>query len=305
MEYEFAPLEGVTDAVYRRNHVRFYPGLDRYYTPFISPTRNHVFTSRQLRELSADNNPGVPLVLQLLGKNADDLLWAAKALSDMGFAEINLNLGCPSRTVTAKGKGAGLLADPDSLDRLLERLFSRSPAAISVKTRLGIHTAEAFSEIVRVYDRYPIRRLIIHPRTADQLYTGSVDRKAFADALAETRLPVCYNGDLRAVSDIEALSKSFPSVGCVMLGRGLVAEPGLLSDESPKTLAGFHEALCAEYPVVFGNTGSALHRMKAIWAFRLAEMPDGAKWHKRLIKTKRWDDYLSLSAELLTLRKEA
>ena len=278
-EYEFAPLEGVTDAVYRRTHRRFYPGLTRYYTPFISPTKNHIFTPRDIRELSRENNPDVPLVPQLIGKNAKDLLWAMHALADMGYAEVNLNFGCPSGTVTAKGKGAGALTDTEALDRLLDTVFSA---------------------ILDVYDRYPVCRLVIHPRTAAEMYGGSAHRDAFARAAAKTDLPLSYNGDLFTKADLDAFQNEFPHIKCVMLGRGLVSDPGMLAGGGKKTLADFHDALCGQYPVVFGSANSAMHRMKAIWAYMIGGFPDSAKWHKRIIKARSWDDFLALTREILT-----
>ncbi len=301
MEFEFAPLEGVTDAVYRRTHRRFYPGVARYYTPFISPTKNHIFTPRERRELAPENNPDVPLVPQLLGKNADDLLWAMGALFDMGYEEANLNLGCPSGTVTAKGKGAGALADPAALDRLLDALFSAAPLAISIKTRLGVREPEEFRTLLGIFDRYPVRRLIIHARTAAEQYKGTAHPDWFGWARENTRLPLSYNGDLFTRDDIERFRARFPDAETVMLGRGLVADPGLLAGGGSQTLRRFHDALCEQYPVVFGSENSALHRMKAIWDYGIGRWPDGARWKKRLIKTKRWDDYLTLAHELLQI----
>ena len=186
MEYEFAPLEGITDAVYRRTHSRFYPGVARYYTPFISPTKNHCFTPREKRELKAENNPGVPLVPQLIGKNAEDFLWAVNELADMGYREVNFNLGCPSGTVTAKGKGAGFLAKPDALDAFFEKIFRAAPLRISVKTRLGMVSPEEFPHLLEIYNRYPVCRLIIHPRTREEQYSGPIHRDLFRYASEHT-----------------------------------------------------------------------------------------------------------------------
>ena len=115
MKYYFAPMEGITTHVFRQVHSRLFPGADRYYTPFFSPTSDHLFTPRELRELSPENNRGAAVVPQILSKCAEDIVWASEGLRDMGYEMFNLNLGCPSATVTAKGKGAGLLQKPDRL----------------------------------------------------------------------------------------------------------------------------------------------------------------------------------------------
>ena len=303
MEYEAAPLEGITDAVYRRTHAAFYPGAARYYTPFISPTMHHLFTPRDLRELSPENNHGFALIPQLLGRNASDLLWAAGALADMGYEEFNLNLGCPSGTVTAKRKGAGLLAYPDELDRLLDTLFRLSPIRISIKTRIGMESPEEYSKIMYIYERYPVARLIVHPRTRSDQYEGPVHLDVFEGILARSSLPVSYNGDLFTIWDVQRFRERFPSVGTVMLGRGLIADPAFivkLRGESPDcdTLRRFHDTLCEEYVRVFGDRNSAMHRMKAIWAHMLPRFPNGEGYRKKLVKTRKWEDFRLVADEI-------
>lgn len=305
MEYECAPLEGITDAVYRRTHARFFPGITRYYTPFISPTQHHCFTPRELRELSPENNPGLTLVPQLLGKNAEDFLWAARELAEMGYEEVNLNLGCPSGTVTAKGKGSGLLAKPEELERFLDAVYASSPLKISIKTRLGFEQPEEFDRLLAVYNRYPVRRLIVHARTRREMYNPGVHWDAFGKALQNTALPLSYNGDLFTPEDVAAFRAEFPSVRSVMLGRGLTADPGLIvklsgGDVDKPALRAFHDALCREYPVVFGDRSSAMHRMKAIWQFMLCSFEGGEAYRKRLIKAKLWEDFLAVTDEIFS-----
>jgi len=303
MEYEVAPLEGITDAVFRRTHAMYYPGAARYYTPFISPTMHHIFTPRELRELSTENNPGMVLVPQLLGRNASDLLWAAHELADMGYPEMNLNLGCPSGTVVAKRKGAGLLAHPEELDSLLRVLFRASPLKISIKTRLGMESPEEFIKLISIYDQYPVCRLIVHARTRSEQYSGAVHWDAFGEALSRTKIPLSYNGDLFSPEDVRRFRESFPDVGCVMLGRGLIADPAMIvklngGSSDTATLKAFHDELCREYIRVFGDSHAAMHRMKAIWAHLLPGFSNAEIYRKRLIKTKHWEDFRLVAEEI-------
>ena len=305
LEFEVAPLEGITDAVYRRTHAAFYPGAARYYTPFISPTMNHIFTPRDLRELNPENNPGLELVPQLLGRNPSDLIWAAKELCAMGYTEFNLNLGCPSGTVTAKRKGSGLLAFPEELDALLCALFRACDMHISVKTRLGTDRPEEFSRILAIYEQYPICRLIVHPRTRADQYYAPVRLDVFRMIVETTRLPLCYNGDLFTTGDAERFMADFPSVGTVMLGRGIAADPGFirrLQGDHPNLprLRAFHDTLCREYVEVFGSENSAMQRMKAIWTYMLPRLSAGEKNRKRLVKTRRWDDFLAATMDIFS-----
>ncbi len=304
MELIFAPLEGITDHIYRRLHRRFFPGVDRYFTPFLSPTQNHIFPPRELRQVLPENNAGVALVPQLLTKSPGDFLWAAGALADMGYEEVDLNVGCPSGTVTAKGKGAGLLGDRDGLRRLLDGIFEAAPVRVSIKTRLGLGDPEEFGAILAIYNDYPISQLIIHPRTKREMYGGTVHLDVFADALSASRAPVCYNGDVRSAADIRAIEARFPGLAAIMIGRGLVSDPALVSrargfGADRAALRRFHEQLCEAYCAAFGGPGSAIHRMKAIWTLMLESFQDGEAYQKPLAKTKRWPDFLALTGEVL------
>lgn len=235
MTVYLAPLEGVTDAVFRRVHRDCFSGVAKYFIPFVSPTQNLAFTARDLSILAPENGFGVP---QLLCKDAALFLWAAQALGDMGYGEVNLNLGCPSGTVTAKGKGSGLLADVPALDRLLDGVFARSPLPVSIKTRIGYTRPDEFDRLLDVFARYPIHELIIHPRTRVEFYKGIPHREAFAKAHAALDRPLCYNGDLFCEEDCRELMRQFPNTRALMLGRGLIANPALAQS------FGGGEALC-------------------------------------------------------------
>ena len=161
---DFAPLDGITRAVYRRVWHKYFGGVDRYFIPFFSPTDQHILTNRDRREIGPENNAGRPAVPQVMTCRAEDFLWAAELVADMGYSEVNLNLGCPSGTVTAKGKGSGFLAKPEELDRFFDQVFSRVTLPVSVKTRLGIADPAEFEPLMDIYDRYPITCLTIHPR---------------------------------------------------------------------------------------------------------------------------------------------
>lgn len=192
----FAPLEGITGWVFRQVHQRRFPGLDRYYAPFFAPTTDSPLTGRGLSDLQPDHNQGVSVVPQLLANQAEAFLAAARVLQDLGYAEVNLNLGCPSGTVVAKGKGAGFLAHPQALDAFLADIFSRTDLAISIKTRIGVEDAAEWPALLAIFRRYPLRELIIHPRLRRDFYRGPVRQGAFQYAVDHCDLPLCYNGDL-------------------------------------------------------------------------------------------------------------
>ena len=292
MRYDFAPMEGITGALFRRLHHQFFPGVDRYYMPFLSPTRDHVFTPRELREILPENNPDAEVIPQLLTKVPEDFLWAAGELAAMGYQTVNLNLGCPSGTVVAKGKGSGMLADPSALDAFLDAVFSRAPCAVSVKTRLGLSDPEEFGPLLEIYNHYPLAELIVHPQVQKDGYRHPVRLEAFAPILAASRHPVCFNGGLVTTQDCRDLVDRFSGICGVMIGQGLVANPALVRQirggpgADRETLRAFHEALFGGYSQLFGSAHNAMMRMKELWAYLIRLFRDSGPYAKRLRKAR-------------------
>ncbi len=252
MDVRFAPMEGLTDTVYRRTHFRRFGGVSKYYIPFVSPTLHHVFTPKELRAIGPEHNAGIQTVPQVLAKDQEHFLWAAGELADMGYEEVNLNIGCPSGTVTAKGKGAGMLRSPETLVAFLDEVCARTPVALSVKTRIGFDSPDEWPAILEVLARYPLKEIIVHPRTRQGFYkAGTLCPEAFR--LAHTfRLPLVYNGDLFTAADCGALQAAFTDTP-VMLGRGLICNPALAREASGgpplnlPELRAFHDDLWAAY----------------------------------------------------------
>ena len=307
MRYYFAPMEGVTDSVYRRLHHRYFGGIDRYYMPFFSPTMHRTLTGREDRELPvADDLPFVAIP-QILTKSAEDFIWAAQVCQDRGYEEVNLNTGCPSGTVVAKGKGAGMLSSADELDRFLDAVFKDSPLPVSVKTRLGLTDPGEFPALLDVFNRYPIRELTVHPRVRKQFYQGDVEMEMFRYAAENSKNPLCYNGDLTSRQDCENIASAFPEIKSVMLGRALVADPGMLLPDGTdiKTLEQFHNALLEEYLVLFGGSRNAMFRLKENWSYLLPRFEDSEKLGKRLRKTTDLAEYRCITAEIFhTLKRK-
>ena len=284
MNYYDAPMEGLTDRIWRQAHQRWFGAPEapvRYYAPFLSPPENRVLIKKKMAELEPAANPGVQVIPQLLAKDGELAAWMIGELRRMGYTEVNLNFGCPSGTVTAKGKGSGMLRDPQKLDAFLDAVFSQAGGPVSVKTRLGVARAEEFGEILNVYNKYPLCELTIHPRVMKQLYRGQADREAFAACLPACTAPVCYNGDVTTVDDLRALEAAFPELSGIMVGRGLIADPALLRKAvggpaaSREELRGYHDELYHGYTEAFGMASCAVSRMKAHW-FYLIHLFDGA-----------------------------
>ena len=301
MKLYFAPMEGLTDSVYRRLHHKYFGGVDRYYMPFISPTVHRAFTPREARELPPANSQPFLAVPQLLTKVSEDFLWAAGQCRELGYEEVNLNIGCPSGTVTAKGKGSGMLRDHDGLDAFLQDIFSAAPLPISVKTRIGFESAEEFPRLLEILNQYPICELTIHPRVRAQFYKGSVDMESFRYALDHATMPLCFNGNLTTKAQIEEFSRQFPSVNSVMLGRGLIGDPGMLlpGGTTVEKLEPFMDELLEEYAVVFGSKRNAMFRLKENWHLLCCRFENSEKLTKKLRKTTDYDEFRSITAQIL------
>ena len=300
MRYYFAPMEGLTDSIYRREHHRFFPGVDLYYMPFLSPTVHRSLTHKEVRELPYADTERFTAVPQILTKVAEDFLWAAQVCHDRGYDEVNLNLGCPSGTVVSKGKGSGMLRDLDALDAFLETVFRDTPLPISVKTRLGLENGEEFPAILELLNRYPIRELTIHPRVRRQFYDGDVDMDMFRYAAANSKNPLCYNGDLKSLDDIQKIRAEFPQLQAVMLGRGLVADPSMLSDTKADAaqLEACMNALLESYIEAFGGSRNAMFRLKENWHMLITRFDGSEKLWKRLRKTTDLSEYKAITHEI-------
>lgn len=296
MIFSLAPMEGITGHVFRRVHAECFGALDRCYTPFITPPRaGSSFGGRVRREVDPAANRGLDVVPQLITKNADEFAWAARLLAEMGYAEVNLNLGCPSGTVVAKGRGAGLLRDPDGLEAFLRDVCRASPLPVSVKTRLGIQDDAEYGRILEVYLRLPLKELIVHPRVQRDRYQGVPRRELYGETLRRAPFPVAYNGDVFGREDLDALLSAYPDTRHVMLGRGILANPALarmLAGGPAATadeLRRFHDRLFDAYREEIG--GNAVFRMKEWWSYARFSFADPLSVHRAVRKVRRVDEY--------------
>lgn len=306
-ELYFAPMEGVTPWHYRRTHHALFGGVERYYTPFLNPTEGGL-AGKPLREVLPENNAGVPVIPQILTNDAERFLLACKVLEELGYTEVDINLGCPSGTVVSKGRGAGFLASArrEELERFLEAVFAACPLKISLKTRLGMETPEEFAGLLALYNRYPASLLTIHARVREDYYKRPVRRENFRQALAACKLPVCYNGDIFTAAEYRRFTEDFPSVERVMLGRGLVANPALAREIrggavlTTGELRQFHDTLFEQIRTLQSGEKNALCRIKEQWNYWGALFEEGEKPLKRIRKSSRVPEYEAAVAEMFT-----
>lgn len=305
MKFYLAPMEGITGHIFRRAFHKYFPTADTYFTPFISPDGNKILRNKEKRDVLPENNVGMQVVPQIITNRADYFLLAANYLkSEYGYTEVNLNLGCPSSTVVAKGKGSGFLGRLEDLECFLDEVFEKYDGEISVKTRVGKNDAEEWPRIFEIFQKFPIKELTIHPRVQKDYYKGALRMDTFLYAYENWERPLCYNGDIIDKKSYETLVEYFPEVSAVMLGRGVLADPYLIGrlrgetipDESIRreTLRAFHEQLMTEYGEVLSCDRDLIYKMKELWFYLLDSFVDSEKARKQIRKCEKLSEYQNI-----------
>lgn len=316
MKYYLAPMEGLTTYTFRMAYHKHYKDFDTYFTPFLA---NKNLNSRELNEILPEHNDGMHLIPQILTNRSDEFLSITKRIAEYGYDTVNLNLGCPSGTVVAKKRGSGFLGEPYELDRFLDEIFEKCPLRISVKTRIGIDCTEEWEDILKIYRKYPLSELIVHPRLQKEFYKGTPHREAYALAREMLDCPLCYNGDIVSSDTLQGLMNDFPDLNTVMIGRGLLQRPWLLdiltpvstsvsasglsvdatkkstqaplSSETLQNLQEFHNSLLEGYVKIMSGDQPTLFKMKDFWTFLMQSFPGYEKHLKKIRKANRISEY--------------
>ena len=276
-ELVLAPIRGITDCIYRTAFARWFPGFDRAVAPFAQLRQGQPLRPGEMRQLAPENNRALPVVPQLLTHQAETFVRALQELRDLGHGEANWNLGCPSPTVAGRGRGAGLLPHPERIDAILDAVLSRCTVRLSAKVRLGRHAPDELVPVLVVLNRYPLSEVILHPRTADQMYDGLLDIDRAREALSACRHPFVLSGGISTVEEFAHLSRRMPEVGTWMIGRGALSCPVLparikgapeADAETFRTaLHGFHDELLERYGGWLSGPAHLLAKMKEHWVY--------------------------------------
>lgn len=296
MQIYFAPLEGVTGYVFRNAYEKYYGGIDKYFTPFISPHTKKLMDTREKRDVFPENNKGLYIVPQVLTNKAEELVDICKILKEeYGYEEVNLNLGCPSKTVTTKGKGSGFLQTPDKMEEFFDRFFKVAEVKLSIKTRIGYWEVEEAERLFRLYERFPFEEVIIHPRLGTEMYSGTPHYDVFEDYLLKSKHSLCYNGDISNPEELNHLDVKWENCDKYMLGRGLIARPGMLkSREDKETFLAFHNEIVDGYDAYMSGDKNTLFKMKELWTWWAVLFPGQEKTLKQIKKTTSLMEYKQL-----------
>lgn len=324
MKIYMAPLEGITGYIFRNAYEKHFGKgkIDKYFIPFISPNKSNGYTSREQNDILTEHNKHINAVPQIMANDSSLFISGADMLMNMGYDEVNLNLGCPSGTVVSKFRGAGFLAKPDELDRFLEDIFDFSQNCglkISLKTRTGLTSHDEFDYLLTIFNQYPYHELIVHPRIRQDYYNNHPDMSAFEKALEKSEGHIGYNGDIFTRSDYSSLLGRFmpqyDNFDSVMLGRGLIGNPCLIDDltecdtseddfqEKLKKVKAFLDDVFAGYLEIMPDKRNAIHKMKEIWIYVNKSFPGTDKACKEIKKAQNVNDYkAACDAFFLTAR---
>lgn len=304
MKYYLAPMEGITGYIYRNTYEKYFHNVDKYFTPFIIPNKSRSLKTKELIDVLPENNKNMTIVPQILTNSSYEFITTSKKLKELGYNEVNINLGCPSSTVVSKGKGSGFLAKKDELNKFLDEIFKMNDIRISIKTRIGKDNYEEFYDLLKIYNNYPCEELIIHPRTQKDYYRNKPNKDIYRYAISESSNTLCYNGDIFTLEDYNKLLKDFPEIDNIMIGRGILANPGLMDEIkfnkelNKNVLKNFHDEILQEYTEFFEHEKGALFKMKELWSYMIYIFSDGKTYLKGIRTSQSLTEYKEIVHKL-------
>jgi tRNA-dihydrouridine synthase len=295
-----APFQGITGVTFRLVYAKHFQGVDKFFTPFFTTIHHSSkLPPRKLAELGHPYENGIPVVPQILSKDADEIIRFANFCERLGFDELNWNLGCPYPQVANKKRGSGMLPFPVMVEDILGKVMNEINIKFSIKCRLGYVSADEIFDLVPIFNHYPISGLTIHARTGKQLYTGKTDLETFEKLIPLISPPLTYNGDIFFRKDFECFDKQFNTINSFMIGRGLLWDPFLpakikdltIVDNQQEHIRQFINDLYFAYRKQMNDNLSAISVLKEYWSYLSMSFNDPHKVFKKLKKVNRFDEY--------------
>lgn len=304
-----SPLQGFTDFRFRNAVNKYFGGIDTYYAPYIRLNGKLVIKSSYQRDLLPENNANLEVIPQVITNDADEFLFVAKYVQELGYKELNWNLGCPYPMVTKSGMGSGLICNTQKINTILDKVHAESDIIVSMKMRLGYENTEEILQVLPILEKYPIKNVAIHARIGKQLYNGGVNLDAFQQCVDATKLKLYYNGDITSVTKFHEMQERFPSIDHWMIGRGLIADPFLPSMiknnsvEYPKNkmqlFSDFHDTLYEGYSESLSGATHILLKMHHLWEYFSIIFDNPHKVAKKIKKANSIRNYDQAVQEII------
>ncbi|MCF6141348.1 tRNA-dihydrouridine synthase family protein [Flavobacterium sp. K77] len=308
-----SPLQGFTDFRFRNAQNKLFGGIDTFYSPYIRLNGKLVIKPSYQRDLQLDNNLDLEVIPQVITNDAEEFLFVAKYVLELGYKELNWNLGCPYPMVTKSGMGSGLISNTEKINHILERAHNETDILVSMKMRLGYESPQEILDVLPILDKYPLKNIAIHARLGKQLYKGGVDLDGFQKCIDQAKHTLYYNGDITSVEGFREMQERFPTISHWMIGRGLIADPFLPTmikndtTEYPSNkmelFSAFHDTLYAIYSESLSGSTHILLKMYHLWEYFSTTFSNPHKVLKKIKKAQSIRNYEAAVAEIFKNEK--
>lgn len=308
-----SPLQGFTDFRFRNAFHHYFGGIDTFYAPYIRLDGKMIIKSSYQRDLDPENNITLEVIPQVMTNDADEFLFVVNYIQQLGYKELNWNLGCPYPMVTKQGMGSGLICNPEKINHILDRVHNETDVIVSMKMRMGYENPEEILDVFPILDKYPLKNIAIHARIGKQLYKGGVNLEAFQRCVDSTKHKLYYNGDITTVAKFQEIQERFPSIDHFMIGRGLIADPFLPSmiknntTEYPTNrwdiFSEFHDTIYQQYDAALSGPTPIKMKMLGFWEYFSKSFSNPQKTYKKIKKASNPRAYTQAVAEILNNEK--
>ena len=308
-----SPLQGFTDFRFRNAIHKYFGGIDTYYAPYIRFQGKLEIKNSYKRDLQPDHNDTLELIPQIITNDADEFLHVVKYIQELGYNELNWNLGCPYPMVTKQGMGSGLICQTNKIDEILHRVYNETDVTVSMKMRMGYENATEILDAFPILDKYPLKNIAIHARIGKQLYKGAVDLDSFQRCIDHTKHTLYYNGDITSVKKFKEIQERFPTISHFLIGRGLIADPFLPSMIKKNTFeypgnrweifSDFHDTIYHQYDASLSGPTPIRMKMLGFWEYFSTTFSDPQKTFKKIKKAKNPGEYQQAVREILNKEK--
>lgn len=304
-----SPLQGFTDFRFRNAFHKYFGGIDTFYAPYIRMNGKLVIKSSYKRDLKIENNDTLEVIPQIMTNSDEEFLFVVKYIQELGYKELNWNLGCPYPMVTKKGMGSGLICNPEKIDHILKRVHNETDITVSMKMRMGYETPKEIQDVFPILDKYPLKNIAIHARIGKQLYKGGVDLESFQQCIDNTKHKLYYNGDITSVAGFKEMQERFPNIDHWMIGRGLIADPFLpkmikdnttnYPENSMEIFKNFHDTIFEQYNDFLSGPTPIRMKMLGFWEYFAQSFDNPQKVYKKIKKASNIQKYQVTVTEIL------
>jgi tRNA-dihydrouridine synthase len=303
-----SPLQGFTDFRFRNAFHRYFGGIDTFYSPYIKLNGKLVIKGSYERDILPENNTTLEVIPQIITNDAEEFLFVVRYVQQLGYKELNWNLGCPYPMVAKCGMGSGLISNTSQIEHILKRVHTETDIIVSMKMRMGYENPTEILDVFPILEQYPIKNIAIHARIGKQLYKGGVDLDSFQKCLDTSKHKIYYNGDITSVEKFRIMQERFPTIDHWMIGRGLIADPFLPSmiknntTEYPKNkleiFEAFHDTIYQEYDANLSGPTPIRMKMLGFWEYFSASFSNPQKTFKKIKKAGNSKNYEAAVKEI-------